>query len=139
VSWWDVPGGGVIGDGPADVMTLALENLARERDESGKPRPSLASVLGGLAAVLASDGERPPRIVASRADGDEIESAAPDVDVEAAFREAEQEIARQYEERWGRRPDPRELLRTLRFVLMAPEAYLSGGEGLELTGVELAG
>jgi hypothetical protein len=117
MSWWDIGGGGVIGDGPVDVLTLALSSAVREREDAGRPKPSLQSVLSGMAAALSVDDGRRPRIAASLADGREVSSNASGDDVATVLREALAEVRRQYEERWERPPERRELLETLLFVL----------------------
>jgi hypothetical protein len=119
VSWWDVGDGGVIGDGPADVLELALSSVAHDRDVAGRPKPSLASVLGGMAAALsAGGGASRPRVAATLTDGSEVFPDASGEDIAIAFREALAEVQRQYQERWERAPSRHELLETLLFVLV---------------------
>jgi hypothetical protein len=118
MSWWDIGGGGVIGDGPADVLTLALSSVVSDREEAGRPKSSLESVLGGMAAALSPEEDGRTRIVVSFVDGREVSSASSGEDVAIAFREALAEVRRQYEERWERAPERRELLETLLFVLL---------------------
>src|SRR5438067_1830213 len=117
MSWWDIGGSGVIGDGPADVLTLALSAVAHEREEAERQKPSLESVLSGMATALAGTGDARRRIAVSLASGCEVSSNASGEDVAIALREALAEVERQYKERWGRPPERRELLETLLFVI----------------------
>lgn len=118
MSWWDVGGGGVIGDGPADILTIALSTAAQEREEAGRRKPRLASVLAGMSAALGAHGDAAPRLFAKMAGGDHVSADSSGEDVAILLREALAEIERQYRERWERPPSRRELLETLHFVLV---------------------
>jgi hypothetical protein len=118
MSCWDIGDGGVIGDGPADVLTVALARVAHEREEPGRSKPSLASVLGGVATAVAEGAESRPGIVVTLEGGVEISADDSSDDIAILLREALAEIRRQYEERRGRAPERREILETLLFALV---------------------
>jgi hypothetical protein len=137
MSWWDIGGGGVIGDGPVDVLTLALSSVAREPKDAGRAKPSLESVLSGMAGALSAGDGRRPRIVALLADGREVSSNASGDDIATVLREALAEVARQYQERWERAPKRRELLETLLFVLAGDAGSFVRDVGAEeIRGIE---
>jgi hypothetical protein len=136
MSWWTIGEDQVIGDGPADVVTLALRAVAAERQNAGRDRPGLAAFLGGLAAALPrSTGDE---VSARLSDGSRVTAgreAAEDVAI--ALREAFAEVDRQYRERWDRDAQPRELLETVLFTLLgAPDELLAEAEGESLETIE---
>jgi hypothetical protein len=124
MSWWGIGDGLVIGDGPADAVTVVLLDLAEQRSAGGQAKPPLEELLGAVRDVLGA-GE----VVAVRSGGGEIASAPPSEDVSSGLREAAAEVRRQYFERWDRPPDPREFLETVLFVVLgAADTLLADGE-----------
>lgn len=138
MSWWEIGDGLVMGDGPADAFMATLTHLTDERNEAGESRLSLKEVLDAMAASMGTPGQPRPRIVAKFADGQESESTSaarldfvsPAQDVAAAFRDAIDEINRQYVERWERLPVRRELLETVRFVIIGAGELLGSDRPL---------
>ncbi|HEX8722746.1 MAG TPA: hypothetical protein VF736_19165 [Pyrinomonadaceae bacterium] len=141
MSWWDIDAENVTGDGPADVMRAALDEIAAGRDGQGRPRPTLAEVLGGFARALRAF-ERGPgagdfrRLDAHLMSAHEpvpgAEDAADDQTVEA-FGRALAQVEGQYVERWGRKPRRIELLKALTFVLgYRPDRFLSDAGGISI-------
>jgi hypothetical protein len=131
MAWWDIPDGGVIGDRPADVITLALQAVVEERTDAGRDRPALDELLNALGRALPGE----PRPLRARLqDGSQVPatSGREAEDVAIALREAFAEIDRHYGERFGRAPSMHELLETVLFVLMGGAAdFLAGGESLK--------
>ena len=128
MSWWGIGDNDVIGDGPADVITVALRSIADERADAGRDRPSLAAFLSALGRALPGDVGR----LRGRLDDGRDVHAAPGreaEDVAIVLREAFDEIDRQYAERWGRPPNLRELLHTVLFVLMGGAPDFLAGDG----------
>ncbi len=141
MSWWDIDSENVMGDGPADVMRSALDDIAGGRDRQGRPRPSLQELLGGFARALRAYERRPgagdfQKVYAKLDSSSEpvhgAEEAADEQLVEA-FSRAFARIESQYAERWERKPRRVELLEALAFILVyRPDRFLSGAEGISV-------
>jgi hypothetical protein len=131
MSWWD-DGDDILGDGPADAITAAWRTVLARREQDGQPPPATAEALESFAAALRRTQLAPPfgSMVLWR-DRDRVSefSGSGGVDeLTAAFAEAMQKIARDYQRRFERPPRPSEIIKTLDFVLRpSPETYLSDG------------
>jgi hypothetical protein len=151
MSWWETGDGNVIGDHPADLAGGALEALATARAAGAVPKSTLPEFLDALAASLRSSppgaidvGNRFPfrRVIAVTQNGARVHGvgatlAAADPTV-AALTLVIGEIARGYQDVWGRSPRLAELLEIFLFVLgYQPDRYLSGAEGLELQSLDV--
>jgi hypothetical protein len=122
MSWWDIGSNRVLGDRPADVVTLALNRIAEARAAAGRPLPDLPGLLDGISRALPDE----TRLVGRLADGTRVPAAVnADVeDVAIEFRDVFAEIDRLYRERWERGPDPYERSMTVLFTIRG------GTEGL---------
>jgi hypothetical protein len=149
MSWWDAGSGRVLGDGPADVLTLALQSVVQDRAEQEIPMPDLPHFLSALSAALGPPAAPGPAVIGRLVDGS-VAAAARDAtgdvedtgdrDLTIALREALAEVDRQYRERWDREPDLIEVLDTVSFALVgAPELFLSDPDAGALDGIELDG
>lgn len=152
MGWWGTGANDdVIGDGPADLITTALDNLALAAVSRSKAKPTVEEILDGIAAAIRARpeylfgevGYTPfKRLVASLEPGSvEIvggEYARADAGVQRALLEAFTEIVLEYENsELERKPRLSELLSTLAFVLSAePDRCLSLPDGVALAGIE---
>ena len=134
MSWWDTDRGDVlIGDGPADLMSAALSELARESERAFGHKPSLPELLDGLGKVTTPSGA-----AFARTGGGTIWPIEPPIPAETehlhgALALAAEQIALLYQERWERDPTPAELGAVMAFVLRAePERFVRDGDGLDL-------
>jgi len=132
MSWWDTGNeGDVIGDRPADLAGGALKEIARKR----KPKlEELLRAIGVSVGAYASDAPAPGELVAEGGDGSQPVSSGPlraddsVNDLLPPIRHALGEIAKEYRERWERKPKLSELLSTFAFVLgYRPEDFLEDG------------
>lgn len=142
MSWWDTgEGDDVIGDRPADLLTSALVELARERERATGERPSLPGLLAGLSEAVSDAGQR-AKLTAETQPGPvtgESEAARAEGNaLQPQLREALAKINAEYQERWEREARPSEVARLAGFVLgPSPERYLrtSDAQGLQLNAV----
>jgi hypothetical protein len=143
MGWWEIGGDETIGDGPVDAMLQALSQAARQREEQGRPHPTLAELLGGLLAALrrsASTSDWPgpsgqPRRLTARL---EPAGRAPvrsddgpvDDELTTLLRQGLVELRGEYRRDHGREPSAHEVLETVAFVLASdPDELLSGLDG----------
>jgi hypothetical protein len=131
MGWWRSGSGqDIIGDGVADRVLAALQELSRKAAASGRPKPSFETVLSFAGAAtgerpesLVSDPEKVPPFPKARAlmrDGKAIEAAAtvPGGEGVAVFRRAFDDVVTDYlVSELKRRPTLSELLATLAFAL----------------------
>jgi hypothetical protein len=135
MSWWDTGHGtDVIGDRPADLADAALKEIARAREQQSLPKPKLDALLRAIGLAL-SDPPSPLReVVAEGGDGSPDVSSGPLQlddsvrDIVPPLQQTMSAIAREYQERWERKPRLSELLSTFSFVLgYRPEDFLQDG------------
>ena len=137
----------VIGDRPADLAGAALKQIAGDRDRESLPRPKLEVLLRAIGSALKEEAssyvsdppaalrelladDRAERRQQSRAAELQAEDKVDDGvrDILPPIRVALGAIAREYEERWKRKPRLSELLETFSFVLgYRPEDFLEDG------------
>jgi hypothetical protein len=146
MSWWDIGKDDVLGDRPADIIGNTLKAIARTCEEQGGQRPTLQQLLDNITSVLrtnleefSSDGTEVSvhRLVVKLDSRLDVKSTGgaktKDDQLVLKFCDAFQAIAKEYEERWARKPRLRELLETITFVLAArPEAFVSDGEAIHI-------
>jgi hypothetical protein len=129
MSWWD-DGDDVLGDGPADAITVAWQRILAGRGHKGQPLPTTTEALESYAAALGRTKVVPPfgSMVLCR-DSDrvaEFTGSGGVGDLTDAFAEAMLEMVQEYQEDLERSPRPSEIIKTLDFVIRpSPETYLS--------------
>ncbi len=136
MGWWQTFDN-VIGDRPADILGIMFENITKNAEEQGNPKPTLEEVLSGVKIALNQNpgelvAEREimaiKKIVARLEDKPEVESDVPHSTVAKqlalTFRPKFEAVTKTYQESFGRKPKLSELLESINFVLN-PEEYLS--------------
>ncbi|MCC2668854.1 MAG: hypothetical protein K0Q72_1325 [Armatimonadetes bacterium] len=139
MSWWDTgQGEDMMGDGPADILSQGLGDLAAWREQTAGERPTLPGLLAGLGAALSEQGC--PVIVTAETASGHVGGADDTARAEGAtylprLRVVLAELAGAYQERWERGPRPSEVVYAAGFVLGPfPGRYLRerDADGLEL-------
>jgi hypothetical protein len=145
MGWWSTEKDNeVIGDIPVDIVTTALQALAKSHEEIGKPKLTLAELLGGMTLILQQKSEdylddgsgiHLQKIVAkgNHQFNQEITQES-DQNVLQVIDQALNEIVSVYENTLERKPRLGEILACFAFVLAyEPERYLSklGGASIE--------
>ncbi len=116
MSWWETHGGEVLGDRPADVLGKALGEA---------PKPTLQELLDAAAGALHAHGLAQLSAVSPR--GPQLTArpeAAPPA-LRTALAAAFDEVREAYREYQEREPTLAEAVKTLEFVLGAPESFLA--------------
>jgi hypothetical protein len=152
MGWWGTGNNDdTIGDGPADKLGGALEDLADHYERIYHHKPAFQQVLN---AVLSTLCQQPENYVCDsqeyefsqitvELDSESMVVSNQDVKAEEAaiaiFHDAFEEIAVEYQDsEMERKPRLSELLATLEFVLgYQPEEYLSDAEGLSIASIEI--
>jgi hypothetical protein len=141
MGWWSNDNGDVLGDGPADNVSLALQDLNAKLDHVLR----LGELIGALELVVTAKGsdllnEDDGRGLSLRAvlDVDDVESTVEaEHDVSDMVRDAVDElcgkISNEYVEFVGRRPTRRELVATFRFILSSPGDRVDVPDGALVT------
>jgi hypothetical protein len=143
MSWWTQVSGAELGDGPADAVGAAFAELARNRKQTGDPRPNVADLIAAVevAAGRSLNLARRPALVARLDDGAQVlaRELAPE-DVAQALAVAFHHARGDYLKSLDREPTVAELAATVAFVLgphAAAEVRLPDGatgvRAIELT------
>ena len=146
MSWWEIGQGDVIGDIPADIISRTFKKITTSYGETGSQKPSIQEVLDAIISVLqiqpndfiSNVGVMHIQKIIVKLEGGpnnvfSKENGTADNKLIESFRDAFEEIAQEYIERWGRKPRLRELLNCIIFILgYKPEEFLSIPEGISI-------
>jgi hypothetical protein len=125
MSWWETHGGEILGDRPADVLGKALAEALADERAAGRPGPTLEKVLDATAAALRARGLARLEAVSPHGPHTTAWPAAAEPALAAALAAAFDEVGAVYREYQEREPTLAEEVKTLEFVLGAPEACLA--------------
>lgn len=152
MGWWRTGNhDDLIGDGPADTLTGALQDFTELNERHNRGKPSLPEVLSAVLKTLSSQPQNyicdsqnhSLNQIIAKLDSDKTVTSDPNADSHeeaiSIFHDAFEDIAVEYQDsELARKPRLSELLAALQFVLGdRPEAYISDLEGASISSIEV--